>query len=254
MWVVNASTDLRGIDLRTSSDGKKWSPPVRCSIDNLPDERYIWHLNVNYNFEFGEYWGLIVLPKIVWGSQTEHCLRFARSKNGKDWRVEAFPKLYPSDSGWDENKLYRAAGIINEEQRKWEIWYSAENYKNEWHIGLTYADYEVEENGDCIWLNNFSNAKEYQSTPTYDGSGQAVHPDLVYFPDGWGKDREGNNWNYWLVMTPFPNRKDNYENPSILVSDDGVKWRTPPGLENPAEKEPGTFPVKLLRRIIHRIN
>ena len=248
MWVVNASMYPWGIDLRFSSDGKKWSPPIKCSIYNMLDDRNIWHLNINYNFEFEEYWGLLVLPKKR-TPQTKDCLRFAKSKNGRDWRIMPFPKLYPSDSGWDEDKLYRAASKISEEERIWKIWYSAKNYKSEWHIGMTYATYKVDENGDCIWLNDFSNAKEYLSTPTYDESGQVVHPDLVYFPEGWGRDKKGNDWNYWLALTPFPNCKESYENPSVLVSNDGVIWRAPHGLKNPVEAEPGILIVKLLRNM-----
>lgn len=242
MWTVNASTDLRSIDLRISSDGERWSQPVRCCIDNLGGERtMLWHLNVKYNAELEEYWGLFVISD---------CLRFARSKNGKDWRMEPFPKLCPTDSGWDNYQIYRAACLVDEEKRSWIVWYSAANDKNQWYIGRTHADYTIAQNGNCVWVSDFFNTKKHQLTPTYDGSGQAVHPSLVYFRDGWGNDRARNNWRYWLVMTPFPNKKERYENPSILVSNEGVKWRVPPGLKNPIEKEPGSFPVKLLRRIV----
>lgn len=55
--------------------------------------------------------------------------------------------------------------------------------------------------------------------PTYDGSGQAVHPDILYFENGFrGKSR------FYLAMTPYPNSNDNYENPSILVSDNGYDF------------------------------
>src|ERR1043165_3155793 len=36
------------------------------------------------------------------------------------------------------------------------------------------------------------------SVPTYDGSGQAVHPDVVAFDSDW------NGAKYWLTMTPYP--------------------------------------------------
>ncbi len=72
-----------------------------------------------------------------------------------------------------------------------------------------------------------SNASIPQTTPTYDGSGQVVHPGIVYFPGGW------HGYEYWLVMTPYPNGNAAYENPSILVSHDGVTWAPPPGITNP---------------------
>ena len=73
----------------------------------------------------------------------------------------------------------------------------------------------------------FFNSGNYLSTPTYDGSGQAVHPDIAYFPEGW------QGYKYWMVFTPYPFGKRAYENPSILVSQDGYHWDIPPGLRNP---------------------
>jgi hypothetical protein len=63
--------------------------------------------------------------------------------------------------------------------------------------------------------------------PTYDGSGQSVHPDLVEFPRGWNGAR------YWMAMTPYPNDSVKLENPSVLVSDDGYSLAVPPGVVNP---------------------
>ncbi len=78
----------------------------------------------------------------------------------------------------------------------------------------------------------FSNARNYLEIPTYDGSGQVVHPDVVYFKDGW------NGYRYWMAMTPYPFEDDRYENPSIVVSNDGLHWDEPPGLVNPVASTP----------------
>lgn len=67
------------------------------------------------------------------------------------------------------------------------------------------------------------------TTPTYDGSGEAVHPSV--YDAG-----EGNAWNgyrYWMAMTPYPEGDLTKENPSILVSNDKVTWVVPDGLTNP---------------------
>jgi hypothetical protein len=77
-----------------------------------------------------------------------------------------------------------------------------------------------------------SNATAPLTTPTYDGSGQAMHPGIVYFPGGW------HGFNYWLVVTPYPNYDATKENPSILASTDNVSWVVPAGLTNPIA--PGT--------------
>jgi uncharacterized repeat protein (TIGR02543 family) len=65
--------------------------------------------------------------------------------------------------------------------------------------------------------------------PTYDGSNQAVHPSVLYFPDKW------NGYEYWMAYTPYPDSNDDYENPSIAVSNDGINWITPGGLSNPID-------------------
>lgn len=53
--------------------------------------------------------------------------------------------------------------------------------------------------------------------PTYDGSGQATHPDILG-PDGKGRP-------FLLSLTPYPYSIDRYENPSILASSDGLRFR-----------------------------
>lgn len=75
-------------------------------------------------------------------------------------------------------------------------------------------------------------AKGYQITPTYDGSNQAVHPDIIYFPDGW------NGYRYWMTYTPYPNGDRKYENPSIVASNDGESWEEPLGVKNPLAQPP----------------
>lgn len=83
-------------------------------------------------------------------------------------------------------------------------------------------------------FDNRMNANAPLTTPTYDTSGQVVHPDIVYVPGGW------NGYAYWMAMTPYPGSADAYENPSILVSDDGLTWEVPDGLTNPLVLAPAT--------------
>jgi hypothetical protein len=71
------------------------------------------------------------------------------------------------------------------------------------------------------------------TTPTPDGSGQATHPDVKFFPEGFA----GYQW--WMVYTPYPNMSDPAENPCVMQSTDGVTWTAPAGLTNPIEPYPG---------------
>jgi hypothetical protein len=62
---------------------------------------------------------------------------------------------------------------------------------------------------------------------TYDGSGEAVHPDAVFFPDQWNGRR------YWFAVTPYPGGDPAYENPSIYAGSRERDWAIPAGLTNP---------------------
>jgi hypothetical protein len=98
------------------------------------------------------------------------------------------------------------------------------------------ADVSRSLSGHAAATNNdrsaMDNAPYYSNIPTYEGSGQAVHPDVLYFPGGW------NGYKYWMGMTPYPNSREQYENPSIIVcnqncrSNDAI-WINPPGIKNP---------------------
>lgn len=77
------------------------------------------------------------------------------------------------------------------------------------------------------------NSPQALATPTYEGSGQAIHPKVLDFgAGGW------NGWRYWMVHSPFPGNDDRHENPSILVSQNGYYWQTPTGVPNPLYPAP----------------
>ena len=68
--------------------------------------------------------------------------------------------------------------------------------------------------------------------PTYDGSGEAAHPSVLYFTSRW------NRYRYWMAFTPYRGTNEKYENPSIVVSNDGIHWIQPKGLINPIIGKP----------------
>lgn len=78
------------------------------------------------------------------------------------------------------------------------------------------------------------NAATYLTTPTYyAGNDAAVHPSVVDMGGEW------NGYRYWMAMTPYPSWVDDWENPSILASADGLTWVVPAGLTNPIDPFPG---------------
>jgi len=63
--------------------------------------------------------------------------------------------------------------------------------------------------------------------PTYEGSGQMVHPHVVFSRE------QFLGYHYIMAMTPYPFSNNAFENPSILGSQDGVIWDVPEGVINP---------------------
>jgi hypothetical protein len=65
---------------------------------------------------------------------------------------------------------------------------------------------------------------------TFDGSGQAVHPDAAVTPLAWGGSEIG------LFATPYPGGNASFENPSLYTKQSLLDWRVPPGVVNPIER------------------
>lgn len=71
------------------------------------------------------------------------------------------------------------------------------------------------------------NATAPIAMPTYEGSGQCVHPEVI------PGEETPFDAKYVMVMEPYPFAQAEFENPSIVVSDDGISWNVPSGIINP---------------------
>jgi hypothetical protein len=78
------------------------------------------------------------------------------------------------------------------------------------------------------------NAKKPLQIPTYDGSGQVVHPSIIDFLNEYGMDA-WSGYRYWMVLTPYPYSKEQFENPSLYASHDGFTWAVPENITNPLD-------------------
>ncbi|MBR5916417.1 MAG: hypothetical protein IKZ57_08225 [Spirochaetia bacterium] len=75
--------------------------------------------------------------------------------------------------------------------------------------------------------------------PTYDGSGQAVHPSLLVQDDRTsGGNPVADGPRFVLAFTPYTDTDDRVENPSILISDDGLVFREEKSGLNPLVPAP----------------
>lgn len=68
--------------------------------------------------------------------------------------------------------------------------------------------------------------------PTYDGSGQATHPDVLVERDASGRTQ------VTMAMTPYPFSDRRLENPSLVVSGDGMSFAPAPGVAAPLVPPP----------------
>jgi hypothetical protein len=83
-----------------------------------------------------------------------------------------------------------------------------------------------------------TNARQPLQIPTYDGSGQVVHPSVIDFLHEYGMDAWA-GYRYWMVLTPYPQSQDQYENPSLYASHDGITWVVPQNITNPLDQAAG---------------
>ena len=61
-----------------------------------------------------------------------------------------------------------------------------------------------------------------------------THPSVLHFRNPWM------GYKYWAAVTPYPYSDNQYENPHIFCSNDGVSWIEPAGILNPIESCPET--------------
>lgn len=72
-------------------------------------------------------------------------------------------------------------------------------------------------------------ATQLVAIPTYDGSGQTIHPSVLDMGAKW----HGYRW--WLADTPYAGQAEALENPSVFASNDRINWVVPAGLANPLD-------------------
>lgn len=93
---------------------------------------------------------------------------------------------------------------------------------SDWALSITAADFRAPV-GTKLTIPSYV-------TPS---GGETTHPSVVYSSEPW------NGYRYWMAHTPYPGGNDDYENPSVVASLDGITWVTPPGLVNPIDAASG---------------
>ena len=70
------------------------------------------------------------------------------------------------------------------------------------------------------------------------GDIEAYHPKILYFKNKW------HGYHYWMVYTPYPDGKDYFENPHIMVSNDMINFKEPAKGVNPLDEPEGRVPMR----------
>jgi len=65
-------------------------------------------------------------------------------------------------------------------------------------------------------------------------AGQSTHPSVVHL------DAPVSGFAYWMAFTPYQGGDDEFEDPCIAASVDGITWVVPTGLVNPLDDQPGS--------------
>lgn len=91
------------------------------------------------------------------------------------------------------------------------------------------------------------NAREPLAIETYvEKDDVVVHPSVVDGGvDGWNGHR------YWMAATPLTDSNDQYENPSLWVSQDGETWVVPNGVTNPLYGPPAAGFYSDVHLVLH---
>jgi hypothetical protein len=71
-------------------------------------------------------------------------------------------------------------------------------------------------------------------TPEHASDGETTHPSIVHL------DQPVSGFVYWMAHTPYPAGDDEFEDPCIVASNDGIAWAVPEGLVNPLDDQPGS--------------
>lgn len=138
------------------------------------------------------------------------------------WHLDETTGTTVTDSSNNENTGYtRANWTVTPVVGKYNtaLYMNVSNHINTSSINASYA----------VAL---SNNVTHLTIETYDGGNQPVHPSVYYNASGW------NGYEYWMAMTPYTNSDASIENPSIMVSHDGISWVEPDGVTNPIVNAP----------------
>jgi len=140
MWSVNSgplgcSSPATTVEVRHSSDGLTWSPPVTVSLSQ--SGVFPWHIEVQWIPSLWQYWALF--NGKVSGSCTTDALYLGTSADGVTWRTYPAPVLTRGAIPELADVVYRATFAYDSERDLVSLWHSGARHTArgyEWHAAF----------------------------------------------------------------------------------------------------------------------
>lgn len=138
MYFVDTITER--VKVHTSNDGANWGQ----SVDVLWFAG-AWHLDA-IKVEDWLYLMINAQNTLFLLRSTDNSNWFLLTENGWEQyfcysrlqsRLDALPIVLPSETGWDNDSIYRSTFLIEEGVLK--LWYGARSKVNEWNVGYTFG-------------------------------------------------------------------------------------------------------------------
>jgi hypothetical protein len=125
-WAVDAGVDgcrasRTAVTLRTSSDGRTWSPPHAVALAQPGYQ--VWHIDVQWVGPRGEYWALYAAYPPEWGCGYTD-LFLATSRDGEQWTTYPSPVLARGAVGAFATAVYRSTFVVDTPADSVTLWFS----------------------------------------------------------------------------------------------------------------------------------
>ena len=148
MWSIGFDTyDTSGTFVyQESSDGKKWTSPIQCSIEYNTQELEVWHGAVSYDENTKKY--IFVYIRSGSNSQT---IEVCESEDGINFVNSR--TIVENDKSTLRKRFYRPCLLIEKEGTKYHLFYGVITEDNKWYISYSKGNSLLELKGiteeDC---------------------------------------------------------------------------------------------------------
>lgn len=138
MYSVNAGKEgctgsSSVVELRRSSDGIGWGPPVEVSLSQYPF--FVWHIEVQWIRSRQEFWAVYNVKRA--GNCNTDLLFMATSRDGINWKTYPSPLLQAGVIPEFKEIVYRSTFAYNPRTDNIRFWFSGAHYEPHGYVWNT---------------------------------------------------------------------------------------------------------------------